>query len=184
MTRSGSFLPPVSRFHSSKVSFEIFPSTSSCANLRRCAWLLNGIADVYERTLATMNATMPTTISTAIAPAQNPVLKMAPIASHPDMNTASDTTGNARASEMDVCDTGTSPSEAMQGAGPAREPPPLAEVWTSAVGSESHAHADVYLREVKRVSDPQHLTVAVSHIDVGASSRNANAGKEFHHRLE
>jgi hypothetical protein len=31
-TRSGSFLPPVSRFHSSKVSFEIFPSTRSCAN--------------------------------------------------------------------------------------------------------------------------------------------------------
>jgi hypothetical protein len=42
-TRSGSFLRPVSRFHSSKVSFEIFPSTSSCANLRRCAWLLNGM---------------------------------------------------------------------------------------------------------------------------------------------
>ena len=42
-TRSGSFFPPVSRFHSSKVSLEIFPSTSNCANLRRCAWLLNGI---------------------------------------------------------------------------------------------------------------------------------------------
>lgn len=40
---SGSFLVPVSRFHSSNVSFEIFPSTRSCANLRRCAWLLNGI---------------------------------------------------------------------------------------------------------------------------------------------
>ena len=36
-TRSGSFLPPVSRFHSSKVSFEISPFTSSSANLRRCA---------------------------------------------------------------------------------------------------------------------------------------------------
>jgi hypothetical protein len=36
-TRSGSFFRPVSRFHSSKVSFEILPSTSSCANLRRCA---------------------------------------------------------------------------------------------------------------------------------------------------
>jgi hypothetical protein len=35
--RSGSFFFPVSRFHSSNVSFEIFPSTSSCANLRRCA---------------------------------------------------------------------------------------------------------------------------------------------------
>jgi hypothetical protein len=43
-TRSGSFLRPVSRFHSSKVSLEIFPSTSSCANFRRCAWLLNGIS--------------------------------------------------------------------------------------------------------------------------------------------
>src|SRR5215208_368968 len=41
--RSGSFLPPVSRFHSSNVSFEILPSTRSCANFRRCAWLLNGI---------------------------------------------------------------------------------------------------------------------------------------------
>ena len=26
-----------------RVSFEIFPSTRSCANFRRCAWLLNGI---------------------------------------------------------------------------------------------------------------------------------------------
>ena len=34
---------PVSRFHSSKVSSEILPSTSSWANLRRCALLLNGI---------------------------------------------------------------------------------------------------------------------------------------------
>ena len=42
-TRSGNFFLPVSRFHSSKVSLEIFPSTRSCANLRRCAWLLNGI---------------------------------------------------------------------------------------------------------------------------------------------
>jgi hypothetical protein len=33
--RSGSFLLPVSRFHSSKVSGEIFPSTSSWANFRR-----------------------------------------------------------------------------------------------------------------------------------------------------
>ena len=33
--RSCSFLRPVSRFHSSKVSLEIFPSTSSCANFRR-----------------------------------------------------------------------------------------------------------------------------------------------------
>ena len=40
----GSFLPPVSRFHSSNVSFEISPLTSSSANLRRCAWLLNGIS--------------------------------------------------------------------------------------------------------------------------------------------
>ena len=42
-TRSGSFLLPVSRFHSSNVSFEIFPSTRSCANFLRCAWLLNGM---------------------------------------------------------------------------------------------------------------------------------------------
>ena len=34
-TRSGSFCPPVSRFHSSYVSLEIFPSTSSWANFRR-----------------------------------------------------------------------------------------------------------------------------------------------------
>ena len=33
-TRSGSFLPPVSRFHSPNVSFEIFPCTRSWANLR------------------------------------------------------------------------------------------------------------------------------------------------------
>src|SRR6266511_222655 len=43
-TRAGSFLLPVSRFHSSKVSLEIFPSTRSSANLRRCAWLLNGMS--------------------------------------------------------------------------------------------------------------------------------------------
>ena len=48
-TRSGSLLAPVSRFHSSKVLPEIFPSTSSCANLRRCAGLLNGIARCYRR---------------------------------------------------------------------------------------------------------------------------------------
>jgi hypothetical protein len=36
-TRSGNFLPPVSRFHSSNVWLEILPSTSSCANFRRCA---------------------------------------------------------------------------------------------------------------------------------------------------
>jgi hypothetical protein len=42
-TRSGSRFAPVSRFHSSKVSFEILPSTSNCANLRRWAWLLKGI---------------------------------------------------------------------------------------------------------------------------------------------
>ena len=42
-TRSGSLAPPVSRFHSSKVSSEISPFTSSSANLRRCALLLNGI---------------------------------------------------------------------------------------------------------------------------------------------
>jgi hypothetical protein len=43
-TRSGKRLDPVSRFHSSNVWFEILPSTSNCANLRRCAWLLNGMA--------------------------------------------------------------------------------------------------------------------------------------------
>src|SRR4029078_8404065 len=42
-TRSGSLVRPVSRFHSSKVSGDIFPFTSSSANLRRCALLLNGI---------------------------------------------------------------------------------------------------------------------------------------------
>lgn len=41
-TRSGSVLPPVSRFHSSNVSAEILPWTRSSANFRRCAWLLNG----------------------------------------------------------------------------------------------------------------------------------------------
>jgi hypothetical protein len=41
--RSGSSAPPVSRFHSSNVSGEISPVTSSSANLRRCALLLNGI---------------------------------------------------------------------------------------------------------------------------------------------
>ena len=37
LTRSGNCLPPVSRFHSSKVLLEIFPWTRSSANLRRCA---------------------------------------------------------------------------------------------------------------------------------------------------
>ena len=41
--RSGSSREPVSRFHSSYVLGEIFPSTRSCANFRRCAWLLKGI---------------------------------------------------------------------------------------------------------------------------------------------
>src|SRR4029453_7270120 len=50
-TRSWSFLPPVSRFHSSKVSFEIFPSTRSCANLRRCAWLLNGMLGLRQQSV-------------------------------------------------------------------------------------------------------------------------------------
>ena len=45
-TCSGSFFLPVSRFHSSNVWFEILPSTRSCANLRRCALLLNGISVV------------------------------------------------------------------------------------------------------------------------------------------
>jgi hypothetical protein len=35
LTRSGSALPPVERFHSSYCSSVIFPSTSSCANFRR-----------------------------------------------------------------------------------------------------------------------------------------------------
>src|SRR6185295_18710041 len=43
LTRSGSLAPPVSRFHSSNVSAEIFPLTSSSANFLRCAWLLNGM---------------------------------------------------------------------------------------------------------------------------------------------
>jgi hypothetical protein len=37
LTCSGSRFPPVSRFHSSNVPAEIFPATSSSANLRRCA---------------------------------------------------------------------------------------------------------------------------------------------------
>jgi hypothetical protein len=48
--RSGRFASPVSRFHSSNVSGEISPFTSSSANLRRCALLLNGITH-----LATMD---------------------------------------------------------------------------------------------------------------------------------
>src|SRR5204863_5658457 len=43
VTFSGSLASPVSRLHSSNVSGEIFPFTSSSANLRRCALLLNGI---------------------------------------------------------------------------------------------------------------------------------------------
>src|SRR5206468_4267132 len=46
LTRSGNFAAPVSRFHSSKVSVEILPLTSNSANLRRCAWLLNGMNDL------------------------------------------------------------------------------------------------------------------------------------------
>jgi hypothetical protein len=46
LTRSGNFAAPVSRFHSSNVSADILPLTSSSANLRRCAWLLNGMADL------------------------------------------------------------------------------------------------------------------------------------------
>ena len=37
VTFSGSLASPVSRFHSSNVCGEIFPFTSSSANLRRCA---------------------------------------------------------------------------------------------------------------------------------------------------
>src|SRR5207247_703124 len=44
LTCSGSSRPPVSRFHSSNVSAEIFPFTSNSANFLRCAWLLNGIS--------------------------------------------------------------------------------------------------------------------------------------------
>src|SRR5207249_2052222 len=43
LTRSGSFAEPVSRFHSSKVWFEILPLTRSSANFLLCAWLLNGM---------------------------------------------------------------------------------------------------------------------------------------------
>lgn len=55
--RSGSFLPPVSRFHSSNVSFEIFPSTRSCANFRLCAWLLNGIRSTYSLLTVSLSRT-------------------------------------------------------------------------------------------------------------------------------
>src|SRR5207302_11010662 len=41
--RSGSTFLPVERFHSSYCSSVILPSTSSCANFRRCALLLKGI---------------------------------------------------------------------------------------------------------------------------------------------
>src|SRR5256885_3916558 len=41
--RSGSTFLPVERFHSSYWSSVISPSTSSCANFRRCALLLKGI---------------------------------------------------------------------------------------------------------------------------------------------
>ena len=41
--RSGNTFLPVERFHSSYWSSVILPSTSSCANFRRCALLLNGI---------------------------------------------------------------------------------------------------------------------------------------------
>src|SRR6266550_8114988 len=41
--RSGSTFLPVERFHSSYWSSVILPSTSSCANFRRCALLLKGI---------------------------------------------------------------------------------------------------------------------------------------------
>src|SRR5207302_8296276 len=41
--RSGSTFLPVDRFHSSYWSSVILPSTSSCANFRRCALLLKGI---------------------------------------------------------------------------------------------------------------------------------------------
>jgi hypothetical protein len=41
--RSGSSALPAERFHSSKVSGEIFPSTSNSANFLRCALLLIGI---------------------------------------------------------------------------------------------------------------------------------------------
>jgi hypothetical protein len=48
-TRSGSVAPPVSRFHSSKVWLEILPSTRSCANFLRWAWLLKGISSSVMR---------------------------------------------------------------------------------------------------------------------------------------
>jgi hypothetical protein len=44
LTRSGSFRDPVARFHSSNVCSEISPLTSSSANFRRWALLLNGTA--------------------------------------------------------------------------------------------------------------------------------------------
>jgi hypothetical protein len=44
LTRSGSFVDPVSLFHSSNVSAEIWPFTRSSANFLRWAWLLNGMS--------------------------------------------------------------------------------------------------------------------------------------------
>ena len=63
---SGSFLPPVSRFHSSKVAFEIFPSTSSCANFRRCAWLLNGMRSLSATTVSLSTASRPSLIGASV----------------------------------------------------------------------------------------------------------------------
>jgi hypothetical protein len=48
-TLSGSASLPVSRFHSSKVSGLILPSTRSCANLRRWALLLNGMVPAPDQ---------------------------------------------------------------------------------------------------------------------------------------
>src|SRR4051794_13758292 len=59
LTRSGSLRPPVSRFHSSNVCGEILPSTSSWANLRRCAWLLNGMAYRNLRGLRRLDLGLP-----------------------------------------------------------------------------------------------------------------------------
>jgi hypothetical protein len=49
VTRSGSSARPVSLFHSSNVSGEIFPVTRSSANFRRCALLLKGIGVTSPR---------------------------------------------------------------------------------------------------------------------------------------
>jgi hypothetical protein len=67
LTRSGSLAPPVSRFHSSNVCSEISPFTSSSANLRRWALLLNGIVGSRPDAVQVRNSHVQLTISPVAA---------------------------------------------------------------------------------------------------------------------